>query len=313
VRLTKSARIRTMRDSSASLFSRVVLRSSHGRTAMGSPQPPRVRWSNMWACDLLLLAGLAWLAPGCLSDECRRGEVRCNDNRAQSCDFASSDSDRLEWLGTDCGTAFCKLSNDPASPKPFCAQSADPDPRCAASTYFEFCDGNQVIGCHQGYVEHTVDCQTGRTFGPGYWMSPMTIGECVAQESAALCVLSATPNPVCPTDTVATVEWAPFRSVCDGNQVLTCFYEYVASVDQTCPASGACVAAESTEFPPFCALENTVDPQCPASAIAGAQPSFCRNDAIEFCESGWVTREEPCESGTRCVDAGGGFSYCQAN
>jgi len=267
-----------------------------------------VRRSNTRACDLLLMVGLAWLPTACGGDECQRGEVRCSENAAQYCDYRE-ESDQLIWFSESCGAAFCKLSNDPASPKPFCAKSAEPDPRCAASVYFEYCEGNQVIGCHQGYVEHTVDCTTGEIFGPGYWMGPPA-NACVAQDNAALCVLSSEPNPACPTDTIATAEFPPYRSVCDGDKALMCFYEYVALVQATCPAGGTCV---TEEYSSFCALTSAPDPECPASTNDYAmQPSFCRNGVTEYCNAGWIIRQDTCTSGTQCVDTPHGYSICQA-
>jgi len=267
----------------------------------------RVRWSNRTR-NLLLTAALVSLCTACGGDECRRGEARCDDNVAEYCDYASSDSGILRWLGTDCGAAYCKLSKDPASPHPFCAKSAEPDPRCVPASDFEFCEGNQVTGCHQGYVEHTVDCTTGAVFGPAYWMNPVTVGACVGHERTALCVPSSEPNGACPTNTTASAGFTTLRSVCAGNQILSCFYEYLVQIDATCSASGACVSIGDVHF---CALETATNPSCPATAMAGAEPSFCRNGIIEFCTSGWVIREEVCAAGTTCVNMSGGFAVCQ--
>ena len=292
-----------MLDSFPLRFARFVLRLPRIQEQTAFSGTHRVRWSNTTARDLLLMVGLAWLPTACGGDECQRGEVRCSDNAAQVCDYRT-ESDQLDWSTNDCGAAFCKLSNDPGSPRPFCAKSMEPDPRCASSAYFEFCDGNQVIGCHQGYVEHTVDCTTGETFGPGYQVGP-SANACVAQADAAQCVLSSVPNPACPTDTVATPELAPLRDVCDGDNVLICFYEFAEQVEN-CPTGGTCVPDKY-----FCALATAPDPECPIIVPAGFDPSFCRNGVMEHCRDGWVIREDTCATGTRCVDGSSGQATCQ--
>jgi hypothetical protein len=250
----------------------------------------------------VVLALVAFLA-GCeLADECELGQARCNGNAAQYCDTANSDSDRLVWTGADCGDGYCKLSTDSNSPKPFCATTETPDPRCSDGQDVEFCDGNVVIGCHQGYVEHSVDCRTGDSFGPRRRISPMPTGYCVAKEGAALCALASEPNPACPTDTVATAMTEPVRTVCAGDKLLTCFYEW-AVLTEDCPTGGACVPHEY----PFCALSQTREPECLENS---AESAFCRNGLIEHCRYGWIVWEEACEGDTSCAMTSVGTPMC---
>ena len=280
--------------------------SLHARPGVrrtGSISVPTVTPTHTFVLGLLGFVAALGLFAGCRdSDECAAGQVRCNGNSAEYCDLPSSDSGTLRWITSDCGDGVCKLSNDSDSPHPFCATTANPDPRCEAKGEFEFCEGNQVMGCHQGYIEHTVNCTTGDSFGPPYRMSPSTTGFCVSQDGAALCAASTEPDPACPKDTVATATSAPMRIVCSGEKRLNCFYGWVAFAE-SCPMGGTCVPHEY----PFCALTKTSEPECPIDA---AEASFCRNGVTEHCRYGWITWEDRCEAGTKCTMSPAGYAIC---
>jgi hypothetical protein len=244
-----------------------------------------------------VLVALAIASNGCNFDECPRDAVRCNGKLAQECVPRGSDDPTLAWYTTDCGDGYCHLStsSDPGDRDPFCAQTVEPDPNCAAkagATDFLYCNGNEVIACHQGYVESTFDCSTGQTWGDAVRTgSPRTAwGYCVTMSTSVSCAVEPMPDPLCsnvPADT----------GVCDGNRLLICTDGYVVEA-YPCPSTGTCVPNEHRAF---CAMTSTPEAACPLDATGYY---ICKDGLVSQCEYGYVVyQQKPCPTGWTCSAA----------
>ena len=168
---------------------------------------------------LLVLVILPVLTPGCGGDDCTPGEVRCHENRAQSCAY-NGDDQANHWGGPDCQDGFCHLSKEEGE-WPFCSRDPKPDPRCSLGDVRSLCDSNESINCREGDVEYSFDCSSGDGYPSGE-ANPVTqigasAGFCRPGGGSTFCVLEAAPNPACADDTF----------VCDGDVKLVCQAGYV--------------------------------------------------------------------------------------
>jgi hypothetical protein len=140
-----------MRNPQAENPAELSPRARHSVRRTGSISAPTMTPMHTFVFYRLGFVAALGLFAGCREgDECAAGQVRCNGNSAEYCDLSSSDSGTLRWITSNCGDVVCTLSTDSDSPHPFCATTANPDPRCEAKGEFEFCEANQVMGCHHG-------------------------------------------------------------------------------------------------------------------------------------------------------------------
>jgi hypothetical protein len=225
--------------------------------------------------------------------------MRCDGNVAEICESAYSDSSApLIWHKTDCGDGVCLLSQD-ASPRPFCALSDQPDPRCATASGPLTCDADLLLQCYQGYATSTLDCITGASEGAGAVsprLSEETRGACVTSFGDSFCAQTEQLDPRCPAE-------GGYAAVCDNNQLLECQSGHVLHL-QSCPSSGSCVSGEY----PFCSVEAAPEPLCPPDAAARY---VCREGLALHCHFGWVDWTETCGEGTVCTpSSSGGDAFC---
>ena len=190
---------------------------------------------------LLCVTMLAFVFPGCGADECSNGQpAHCEGNVAMICDDVHENG-TFQWIRQDCGVGFCQLPTAQGE-LPFCSETHDPDPRCApfsSTNFLELCQDNKVVGCRYGYVDHSVDCTTGATFGP-IFTEGASSGTCVSSaNNSAFCALEPTPSSDC------QLTEASFGRACKGDQLLVCQSGGYLVKREDCPP-GTCV---STPFP----------------------------------------------------------------
>jgi hypothetical protein len=267
------------------------------------PAERPVAWRNTLRFFMPGLLTLLMLLSACNRDECVAGQARCDGNVAQFC-AGGEHGEGSHWGSTDCGAGFCQLSKDKDG-FAFCATTKEPDARCAsamsdggpANAYqlFEFCQDDEAVGCREGYVDRSINCSTGESFGAQIHATA-SVGHCESVDNLAFCALDPKPNALC--------QAAMGDQACDGDKMLNCLEGYVVSRSD-CPPTGTCV----TNPLAYCTLEKTRAPECPPGNV---NVSFCRNGIIEGCTFGWVTYEEPCGQGYTCVPlAGTSDSTCK--
>ena len=241
----------------------------------------------MASCGFLM-AILSVGVARCRGDQCTGGQTRCNGNVTEYCGEAGSDDPTLVWNGYDCGARFCQPIMDPdISAYPLCTLTKQPDPRCASADQLEFCDGDVVVGCRNGYVLFTANCTTGATVGREYianWF--VKAGTyCSSSGTWAQCTPEPTPNPLCPAAPASA--W-----VCDGSRTLECVQGYAAAIT-SCP-NGACFLGAGRTY---CSLAQAADPVCSPDQ---EYFDFCRGGVIEHCLYGWIVSQETCGTNYTC-------------
>jgi hypothetical protein len=218
--------------------------------------------------------------------------VRCENNRAEVCQSQETgDGSIYVWSRTDCGEGSCQLSRE-AQPFPFCTIGKQPDARCALASESSLCEGNVLLGCHDGFLVSSTDCSG----GPSEIISGPAAGTpafCVTAHGSAFCAAEEQPNPLCAKDD-------GYGRACDGNDMLQCLDGYLMD-RSTCPAPGTC----ATSVIVFCALAPAAD--CNPVQDGG---SFCRDGAVEECYYGWITSERACDPGTTCQQTSKDTALC---
>lgn len=248
-----------------------------------------VRLGNT-AVLLLLGALLVFFPSGCGGGgrECTDGQSRCNDNRAESCEYQDHGGGYY-WSGSSCDEGTCQLSRD--DQWPYCTVGNAPDARCSdelstsgQASRSSFCEGNVAMSCHDGFLVGSLDCSVdnGRL--------PSEPGFCVKSTLGAWCAPTAEPSSLCEKATGAD------ERICNGHELLSCRDGYLLDRFE-CPAPGTC----AFDGVAFCTRAPAEDPDCPPNWLIG---SFCRDNAYHECRAGWITSEHSCEPGTTCQPLG---------
>lgn len=169
-----------------------------------------VRRSLALAALVVLQAAPFSLGAGC-DDGCSKDDSECDGNKILRCyqgDLSSSTNWGVEKF---CKGTCVELPPGPQqSPRPICALSSEPDPRC--EPHGEGCDGKSVIFCREGFLTGIFSCPDDFPVcvKDEHW--PCSGGGCSSRFSFA-CASEQDPDPRCTGKT---------GSFCIGNSIATC-------------------------------------------------------------------------------------------